>query len=89
MSLIVYNKNRNLSDEEFLEMAEDFATKNYIFHGIFDEDDKYIVEFHLRNTVTGDTDDWLELQRASDFSMFSVMDSRTEMIKLTLCRVKR
>lgn len=90
MSITVCNKRKNnLSDDEFLKMAEDFATKNGIFYGIYDEGDRCLVEFYLYNTVTGDIDDWLELQRASDFCMFSAIKSNSEKIKLTCYRTKR
>ncbi len=74
MSFTVYNKRNDvLTDNEFLQMAEEFATNNSIFHGIHDEGDKYRVDLYFYNTVTDDIDSWLTLQRASDIHTMSVL----------------
>lgn len=89
MSFIVYNKNKNLSDYEFFKMAEDFAEKNSIFHGVYEERGRYLVEFYLRDNVTEDIDGWVELQRECDFCTFTVISQNPSKIKLTLYRIKR
>ena len=79
----------NISNDEFLKMAEDFATKNSIYHGVYEDKRRYVVEFYLRDNATEDMDGWVELQRESDFCTFTVMSINPSKIKLTLCRVKR
>ncbi len=78
MSFTVYNKrNDDLTDAEYLQMAEEFATNNNIFHGIYDEGNRYRVDLYFNKTVIDDIDGWLKLLNASDIhTTFAVMPEK-------------
>ena len=74
MSFTVYNKRNDvLTDAEYLQMAEEFATNNNIFHGIYDEGNRYRVDLYFNKTVIDDIDGWLKLLNASDIHTISVL----------------
>ena len=89
MALTVYNKRSDdLSDDEYLQLAEELVKRCNIFHGIYDEGDKYRLDFYLHDTLISpeSAEKWFELLRASD--MHTAISTSPNIICMSCQRIK-